>query len=115
MYFAECLEDDAVFFREDRAGVEEEQVVMASSGEIASDVLKMGHHAGAGSNSPEWIQAVNAKVGLGSMPKWLSDDARGQRVYDLLEPTGMAFYRTWEHGDIEVQTDGRRFWVLPRK
>ena len=93
------------------AGVEEERAVMASTGEIASDVLKMGHHAGAGSNSPEWIAAVDARVGLGSMPKWLSDDDRGKRVYDLLMPTGMKFYRTWEHGDIAVQSDGKRFWV----
>jgi competence protein ComEC len=97
------------------AGFEEEEVVMASGGALASDVLKIGHHAGAASNSPEWIQAVNARVGLGSMPKWLSDDPKGQKVYDLLIPTGMKFYRSWEHGHVEVQTDGQRFWVRTQK
>jgi competence protein ComEC len=106
--------DFSILFTGD-AGFEQEQAVMESGAEFASDVIKMGHHAGAGSNSPEWIEAVDARVGLASMPKWLSDDERGRRVYDLLMPTGMELYRSWEHGHVEVQSDGKRFWVTTRK
>ena len=49
------------------------------------------------------------------MPKYLSFDERGLRVWRQLIPTGIQIYRTWEHGHIEIQTDGDRFWVVAEK
>jgi len=49
------------------------------------------------------------------MPRWLSEDERGIRVYDQLSASGMKLYRTWEHGHIEIQTDGPEFWVLTER
>ncbi|MDO9542783.1 MAG: hypothetical protein Q7J98_10735, partial [Kiritimatiellia bacterium] len=97
------------------AGWEEEQRVMATKKDLTSDVLKIGHHAGADSTSEEWTRAVAAKVGLASMPEWLSKDERGVRVSDLLSKTNMTIYQTWKHGHVEVQTDGRHFWMVMEK
>ncbi len=93
------------------AGFEEENRVMSRTRDLASDVLKIGHHAGAGSTSTAWAKAIDAKVGIAPMPKYLSEDERGLRVWRQLLPTGIKIYRTWEHGHIEIQTDGTRFWV----
>ena len=94
------------------AGIEEENRILATGEEVRSDVLKIGHHAGAGSNSEEWLRAVKAKVGVASMPQWLSEDHRGKDVYQRLTNVNTRVFRTWENGTIEVQTDGERFWVI---
>ena len=93
------------------AGFEEENRIMSRTQDLAADVLKIGHHAGAGSTSSAWAKAVDAKVGIAPMPKYLSEDERGLRVWRQLLPTGIKLYRTWERGHIEVQTDGTRFWL----
>jgi competence protein ComEC len=93
-------------------GFEEENRVLARGKNLRCDVLKIGHHAGAGSTSPAWVAALQAKVGIAPMPEYLSNDPRGQRVYKQLIPTGMKIFRSWEDGNIEVLTDGSQFTVL---
>lgn len=90
-------------------GFEEEDRVMALGKDLVCDVLKIGHHAGAGSTSEKWVAALRPKVGIASMAEYLSNDPRGRRVYDLLMPTGIRYLRTWECGHIEIQTDGKHF------
>ena len=97
------------------AGTEQESRVLALKRDLTSDVLKIGHHAGAGSTSVEWTEAVAAKVGLASMPEWLAKDQRGVRVTEQLASSRMNIYRTFQHGHIDVKTDGRRFWVVTEK
>jgi len=45
------------------------------------------------------------------MPRWLSEDERGLRVQRQVDQAGIKFYRTWEHGNIEIQSNGHEFWV----
>ena len=97
------------------AGFEQEKRIMADGRDLTSDVLKLGHHALAGATSEAWLQAVGATVGVSSMPRWLSEDERGLRVERQLERAGLEFYRTWEHGNVEVQTDGHQFWVTTER
>jgi competence protein ComEC len=105
--------DFAMLFTGD-TGFEQEERIMASGRDLSSDVLKIGHHAGAGSTSVSWMNAIDARVGVASMPRTLSlGNPNGERVYDQLKSTGMEIYRTWEHGDVEIQTDGIRYWVVP--
>jgi len=96
-------------------GFEEEDYVMTRGKDVRSDVLRIAHHAGAGSTGVEFVKTVNPLIGISSMPKWLSSDERGLRVYNQLKPTGIKLYRTWEHGNIEVQTDGAQYWVITQK
>lgn len=97
------------------AGFVQEERIMALGRDLATDVLKVGHHAGANSTGDAWVEALDAQVGVASMPRWLSEDERGIRVYDQLSASGMKLYRTWEHGHIEIQTDGPEFWVLTER
>ena len=78
----------------------------------STDVMKLGHHGVKTKSSEEWVKALGAKVGVASMPRWLSEGPKGIQVYDQLTKSGMEIYRTWEHGHIEIQTDGSRFWVI---
>ena len=96
-------------------GFEEEHRVISLGRDLTCDVLKIGHHAGAGSTGEDWVAALGAKVGMAPMPEFLSSDPRGQRVYDQLMPTGIKLYRTWECGHIETQSDGKRFWITTEK
>ena len=70
---------------------------------------------GLGSGDSRGFVALGAQVGVASMPRWLSEDERGIRVYDQLTARGMNLYRTWEHGHIEIQTHGPEFWVLTER
>jgi competence protein ComEC len=97
------------------AGFEEEARIMSRTRDLSCDVLKIGHHAGAGSTSEAWAKAINAKIGIAPMPNYLSEDERGLRVWRQLLPTGIKIYRTWEYGHIEVQTDGAGFWLRTEK
>lgn len=97
------------------AGFEEEDKVLSHGIDVHSDVLKIGHHAGAGSTGEQWVNAVRAKTGVATMPQWLSNDERGKRVYKQVTAAGMKMYRTWEHGNIEIQSYGDRFTILTQK
>ena len=97
------------------AGFVQEERILALGRDLATDVLKIGHHAGAGSTSEAWVEALGAQVGVASMPRWLSESERGIRVYDQLAESGMKLYRTWERGHVEIQTDGTEFWVLTER
>ena len=94
------------------AGFGQEKRIMADWEDLTSDVLKLGHHGGAGATSETWLQAVRPTVGVSSMPRWLSEDERGLRVQRQLERAKIHFYRTWEHGNIEIQSNGYEFWVI---
>jgi competence protein ComEC len=96
-------------------GFEQEQRVMSLGRDISCDVLKIGHHAGAGSTGEDWVAALGAKVGIAPMPEFLSSDPRGQRVWNQLLPTGMKVYRTWEYGDVTVSSDGKSYWITTQK
>ncbi|OHB55771.1 MAG: hypothetical protein A2Y07_10610 [Planctomycetes bacterium GWF2_50_10] len=97
------------------AGFEEENRLLEKGFDVRSDVLKIAHHAGAGSTGENWISEVGAKTGIAQMPKWLSSDERGLRVYNQLTAAGMKIYRTWEHGNIEIKSDGEGFTVITSK
>jgi len=97
------------------AGFGQEERIMADWEDLSSDVLKLGHHAGAGATGDAWLKATDPTIGVASMPKWLSEDERGLRVERKLARAGVGFYRTWEYGNIEIQSDGSAFWVTTEK
>jgi beta-lactamase superfamily II metal-dependent hydrolase len=105
--FTVMLTGDAGFWQEER--------IMADYQDVKADVLKLGHHAGANATGEAWLQAVAPAVGVSSMPRWLSEDERGLRVERQLTKAGVSFYRTWEHGNIEIQSDGHEFWVTTER
>ncbi len=96
-------------------GFEEEQRVLDSRHPVCSTVLKAAHHAGAGSNGAAWMQAVRPEVTVYPMPKWLSEDPRGIAGHARIQPYTQHIYRTWEHGHVDIVTDGRTYRVFTEK
>ena len=89
--------------------MQEEPRVMASGIPLKSDLLKVGHHAGANSTSDRWLDVISPKVAIASMPDWLSRDARGIRVEKMLKDRKIHFFRSWEYPDLTIFSDGKTF------
>lgn len=91
--------------------MQEEPRGMASGMPIKSDVLKIGHHAGANSTSDKFLDTVAPKISIACMPKWLSEDKRGIRVEKMFKARKIPQYRSWEFPDLVVFSDGKTFGV----
>ncbi len=103
--------DFSMLFTGDQ-GFEQEDAVLASGAEVAADVLKAGHHAGAGSTGEAFLAAVAPKIVVVTMPEWLSSDPRGLRVEKQLQAGNYPFYRSWEYGDFTIYSDGKTFALV---
>ena len=84
---------------------------------LASTVLKVGHHGSTTSTSPDFLSAVNPQIAVISVG---ADNKFGHptdEVMDrLIEKLGSEnIYRTDHYGTIEFITDGDRLWVRVEK
>jgi len=109
--FRLTYKDFSVLFTGDQ-GFEEEETVMASGECLRSDVLKVGHHGGAGSTGEEFLKAVDPKIAMVTMPVWLSSEPHAVRVEKLLKARQCPFFRSWEYGDLDLFSDGRIFGLV---
>ena len=92
-------------------GFQQEALILAGKHQIKSDVLKVGHHAGAGSTSERFLKTVAPKIAIVTMPKWLSEDPRGIRVEKMIRKHKIPFYRSWEYPELIVFSDGKTFGI----
>ena len=102
--------------------VEHQLVVKGAA--LRSTVLKVAHHGGCTSTTPEFLKAVNPQVVVISVG---ADNDFGHPCADVLERLELALspsatlgvnsegewpvYRTDEQGTVEVITDGTQVWV----
>lgn len=89
----------------------QEKVILASQCNIRSDLLKVGHHAGANATSEAWLDAVSPQVAVACMPQWLSLDNRGKRVEAMLKKRNIRFFRSWEYPSAIIFSDGKTFGI----
>lgn len=84
-----------------------EQDMLQSGANLLATVLKVGHHGGATSSSPAFLQSVNPQYAVISVGK---DNSYGHPHAELLErlyATGATIYRTDQFGTVVAETDGR--------
>lgn len=110
LVFKLIYKDFTMLFTGD-CGFEQEKLIFASGADIKSDVLKMAHHGGAGSNSEKFIDTVKPTVAIAPQPDWLATDPRGLRVENLLKERKIPYFRSWEYGDIILFTDGTNYGI----
>ena len=91
--------------------IQEEPRFFAGGFRLKSDLLKVGHHAGANSTSERFLNAVSPQAAIACMPEWLSNDARGKRVEKMLKDRKIHFFRSWEYPDATVFSDGKTFGI----
>ncbi len=85
------------------------ETILASSGGVASNVLKLAHHGSATSTTTEFLEAVRPQVAVVSVG---ADNQFGHPAPEVLERLeDVLLFRTDQHGDVSISTDGRRLWV----
>ena len=92
---------------------EAEDRLVESGEELASTVLKVGHHGSRTSTSAKFLGAVNPSVAIASAGV---DNPYGHPAPEVMERLEAAVgngnvYRTDLHGSIEVMSDGATVWV----
>jgi len=81
--------------------------ILASSDNLKSDVVKLGHHGSHSSTSLEFLNAVAPSAAVVSCGYKNKYSHPHKEVLDLLETTNIPLYRTDEQGDIIFRTDGK--------
>lgn len=87
----------------------EEKLILASGKNLRSDVLKIAHHGGAGSNSEAFIDAVSPRIVVASQPRWLALDPRGIRVEQMIRQRNRPYFPSWKYPGLVVFSDGSSF------
>ena len=90
---------------------QEEQRILKTGLPLKSDLLKVAHHAGAGSTSEKFLDSVAPKAAIANMPAWLSEDPKGKRVEKMIRARKIPFFRSWEYPLAVVFSDGKTFGI----
>lgn len=84
-----------------------EKKLVAKETDLASDVLKVGHHGSKTSNSEEFIEKISPEIAVISVGK---DNPYGhphQETLDTLEKYGIKILRTDRDGDVKILCDSQ--------
>ncbi len=92
---------------------EAEQALLDSGQPLNSLVLKVPHHGGESSLSLPFLEAVNPESAVISVGADNRFGHPGELTLRKLE--GIPTYRTDHQGNIEVITDGERYWVVTER
>ena len=79
---------------------------------LKSDVLKLGHHGGAGATGKDFLAAVAPKAAIAPIPDWLAVDPRGKRVTELMKSHNIPYFMSWQYMLLSVVTDGKTFEMI---
>lgn len=91
------------------AEVEAERALLAGSGPLHADVLKVGHHGSSASTSAEFLEAVQPRLAIISVG---AGNYFGHPAPDVLQRLqGIEVLRTDARGRIEVVSDGKGWLV----
>ena len=87
----------------------EEKLIFAGGEALRSDVLKLAHHGGAGSNGEAFLNAVAPRIAVVTQPKWLSLDPRGLQVNEMLRRRNCPYFPSWKYPGLVIWSDGKKF------
>lgn len=83
-----------------------EKKLMDKKIDLASDVLKVGHHGSKTSNSEAFIKYVSPEIAVISVGKDNPYHHPHQETLDILEKYGIKILRTDKNGDIKIISNG---------
>lgn len=93
----------------------EEEEILASGANIKSTVLKVGHHGSETSSSYPFLREIMPQYAVISVEKGNSYGHPSKDVISRLEDVGAEIYRTDEHGNIVMASDGEKVTILTEK
>jgi competence protein ComEC len=77
----------------------------------SADYIKVPHHGSKHGLTKNLLQVIMPKVAVISVGKNNSYGHPSQETLEMLSKYGVKVYRTDEAGDIEIVTDGKKFWI----
>ena len=92
-----------------------EAAVEAKLKDVASDVIKVGHHGSDTSSSADFVQKVGAQYAIISVGENNQYDHPSDIVLKRWEEIGAKIYRTDKDGNIVVTSDGHNLKVEVEK
>ncbi len=90
---------------------EVEQKLINSGIDLKSDILKVPHHGSKTSSTKDFIKAVSPILAIIQAGKDNPFGHPHQIVLERLNSNNIAVFRTDKDGDIEVLSDGIKFWI----
>jgi competence protein ComEC len=92
---------------------ESEHAILAENdaNRLRSDVLKIGHHGSKNSTMPEFLAAVQPRIGIISSGESNPYGHPSPELLERLENAGVRIYRTDRDGAVHVLTDGTRLQI----
>ena len=89
--------------------VQDDQLRGGRIGDV--DVLKVPHHGGKAAMNGNWLGRISPELAVISVGKNNSYGHPRQETLKLLTEAGVKVMRTDSDGDVEVVSDGKRWWV----
>jgi len=92
---------------------ESERAILAENdaNKLRADVLKVGHHGSKNSTMPEFLAAVQPRIGIISTGESNPYGHPSPALLERLESAGVRIYRTDRDGAVHVLTDGTRLEI----
>jgi len=91
-------------------GFDEEDELLENGNLIDVDVLKVAHHGSKYSRGDEFINKIKPEVAVINVGK-NSFGHPTRETLDKLEEVGAKIYRTDLNGDVEIVSDGQKYWI----
>ncbi|MBE6738378.1 MAG: MBL fold metallo-hydrolase [Ruminococcaceae bacterium] len=91
-----------------------EKELLKSGFDLSSDILKCGHHGSSGSNSTEFIKAVNPSAAIISCGKNNDYGHPHTETLKRLEKQNIPVYRTDIDSTITVTSDGEQLYIYTK-
>jgi len=88
-------------------GIDAEEMILGSSGEIKSQVLKSPHHGSQSSSSEAFLNRVSPEIVVISVGENNRYGFPNHEILERYKKIGAKVYRTDVHGAVEVSSDGR--------
>jgi len=101
---------DALFVGDIGFSTEEALVADGVLGKV--ELLKVGHHGSKYASSAEFLNAVRPALGVISVGAQNRFGHPTQETLMRLDQVGARILRTDVSGDVEVDTDGNKYWVV---
>ena len=92
---------------------ESERAILAENDAngLRADVLKIGHHGSKNSTMPEFLAAIQPRIGIISSGEGNPYGHPSPELLERLEKAGVRIYRTDSDGAVHVLTDGTRLKI----
>jgi len=94
---------------------ESEQAMLSSGRELRADVMLVGHHGSNSSTSPAFLKRVNPKYAVIQVGKDNSYGHPKQTILDRLSKQQVKVYRNDLQGNIEIASDGSKYYITTER